>query len=372
MAITKLNVQGVSDAIATDLNNVDTALALAGRRNLVINGAMQVAQRGTSSTGISDSFGYTTVDRMRTQLYIGTWTSEQSTDAPDGFANSFKLTCTTGEASPGAGDVNIINYRLEAQDLQQLAYGTSGAQTMALSFWVKSNKIGTASLGLTQEDNSSKLYTSNYSISSADTWEYKTVTITGDTAGVINNDTGIGLIINWWLNSGSTYTGGSATDSWETYNGNQNSDNLSVGGATSDYFAITGVQLEVGDTATDFEHRSYGEELALCQRYYWTEDMSDTYHALAAGYFASSSVFIGFIPMPTALRSAPTLSYSGSWQAAATSSTSVSSMYLTDNSGANLNLIQFRANTSGNIANAGGMLRNANDSTAKFALDAEL
>ena len=242
----------------------------AGRRNLIINGAMQVTQRTMSATGITSS-GYKSVDRHKVDLSsLGTWTHAQSTDAPNGFANSLKFTCTTADASPAAGDYIISSIATEAQNLQSLAYGTSDAKALTLSFWVKSNKTGAASLEFQQIDNSSKRYTTSYTINSADTWEYKTITVPGDTAGAINNDTGNGLWIGFWLNSGSTYTGGSLSESWQTVNSNQrNASNLGLGGSTSDYWQITGVQLEVGDVATPFEHRSYGEELALCQRYFY-------------------------------------------------------------------------------------------------------
>jgi hypothetical protein len=240
-----------------------------GRRNLIINGAMQVAQRGTQSTGITTT-GFRTVDRFRTSLSsLGTWTEDQATDAPDGFSNSFKLTCTTADASPAAGDVAYIRYMFEGNELQGLAYGASSAKALTLSFWVKSNKTGSASIQLLQNDNSSKNISPSYTISSANTWEYKTVSIPADTAGNIDNDNGPAVSLIWWLNSGSTYSSGSTQTSWATYSAaDSNPANLGVGGATSDYFQITGVQLEVGTNASDFEHRSYGEELALCKRYY--------------------------------------------------------------------------------------------------------
>jgi hypothetical protein len=242
---------------------------LGGRRNLIINGAMQVAQRGAQETGVT-SDGYYTVDRVRlSNTSLGTWTIDQSTDAPNGFSNSFKLTCTTADPSPAASDKILVISRIEAQDLQSLGYGTSDAQSLTLSFYVKSNKTGNGSLNLLQNDNSNKMVSFQYSILSADTWERKTISIPADTSGLINNDNGYGLQLEWFLNGGSNFTGGSHNTSWAVFsNTNRNVSNLGVGEAVSDYFAITGVQLEVGDTATPFEHRSYGEELALCQRYY--------------------------------------------------------------------------------------------------------
>ena len=252
-------------------------------RNLIINGAMQVAQRGTQVTGVTTG-GYRTVDRFTILIdNLGTWTVDQSTDSPNGFSNSLKLTCTTADASPAAGDYAFIRQNIEAQNLQSLGYGTADAKTMTLSFWVKSNKTGSASVDSRQVDNSVKLWSATYSISAADTWEYKTLTIPEDTAGVIDNDNNTGLYIDWWLNSGSTFTGGTAASTWSTNDeSRRNPSNLGVGGATSDYFAITGVQLEVGSVATPFEHRSYGDELARCMRYYEKSEPVAYYYTFLA------------------------------------------------------------------------------------------
>ena len=259
---------GVVSGITT-INSVSLpSTGALSNRNLVINGAMNVAQRATSVTAITNS-DYYTVDRFKTGVgSLGTWTVTQESDAPVGFSNSKKMTCTTADASPAAGGAVSINQRIEGQDLQHLNYGLSSAESLTLSFWVKSNKTGAASIDIQQQDNSNKLYSAGYTINAADTWEYKTITIPGDTAGVINDDNGIGIFIAWWLNSGSTYTGGSH-GGWKTMdNSSRNANNLGVGGAVSDYFQLTGVQLEVGTQATPFEHRSYGDELVRCQRYY--------------------------------------------------------------------------------------------------------
>ena len=246
--------------------------AVHGRRNIIINGAMQVAQRGTSTSGKTGGVSFNSCDRMSFSISsCGTWTVSQDSNAPDGFANSYKVLCTTAKASLAASNYVIpLNYVIEGQDLQQLAFGTSSAKKMTMSFWVKSNKTGSGSVEFLQQDNSGKLFTGTYTINSADTWEYKTISIPADTAGVINDDTGHGIQIQFWGNSGSNFTGGSAGSTWATIsNPNRNPNNLGIGGAVNDYWQITGLQLEVSDTATPFEHRSYGEELALCQRYYW-------------------------------------------------------------------------------------------------------
>jgi hypothetical protein len=275
-------------------------------RNLVINGAMQVAQRGTQVTGVTDT-NFTTTDRFKQEINsLGTWTIDQSTDAPDDFTYSFKLTCTTANASPAASAYSYVGYKVEAQDLQQLNYGSSAAKAMTLSFWVKSNKTGNATVAVLQRDNSIKLLSPQYSISSADTWEYKTISIPGDTAGVINNDNGSGLEFEFYFNAGSTYTTGSHQTTWSTYNNaNRCPSSLGVGGATSDYFAITGVQLEVGERSTPFEHRSYGDELAKCMRYYEQITTNDNHRPLANFYSTTAANF--YVPFKVIKRAAPTI-----------------------------------------------------------------
>jgi hypothetical protein len=268
---------------------------------------MQVAQRGTQVTGVSIS-GYRTVDRFKINVSnLGTWTIDQATDAPAGFTKSFKATCTTANASPTDGSVLMV-YQPEAQDLQLLDFGASGAKSITLSFWVKSNKTGAATIAVLQLQNSNKLVSFEYSISSADTWEQKTITIPGDTAGVINDDNGAGFQFEWWLNSGPNNTAGSHRATWTTFaQGDRNPSNLGVGGATSDYFAITGVQLEAGSVATPFEHRSYGQELSLCQRYYYK--FPAIYNQVFKnGYYESSSLYF-----PVTMRAAPSMNSSGSW-----------------------------------------------------------
>ena len=265
-------------------------------RNLVINGAMQVAQRGTSVTG-STSSGFKTCDRFSIgNSSLGTWTVTQESDGPDGFNKSLKTLCTT--ADDGSGNYILVFHKIEAQDLQQLAYGTSNAKAMVLSFWVKSNKTGNASVELQQQDNSDRQVTYSYNISSANTWEKKTISVPADTSGVINDDNGCGIRLGWWLNSGSagSFEGGTHRSTWTAeVNADRNVTDIGIGGAVNDYFQITGVQLEVDSTgsgiATDFEHRSYGDELARCQRYYqrWAGDHAGNY-GISAGYTYSNGV----------------------------------------------------------------------------------
>lgn len=246
----------------------------AGARNLIINGAMQVAQRGTSATSLGNgNSGYHTVDRFRfaeggTPTYA--FTMSQSTTAPTGFSNSLKLDCTTEDTSLASTDALLVEQYIEAQNLQHLKYGTTSAESVTLSFWVRSNLTGTYAVWFYQEDDN-RAASKTYTINSADTWEHKKITLSGDQTGVIDNNNGAGFRIAWYLASGTSYTSGTANTDWQTLDNTNRAAGLNVNlaSSTSNEWYLTGVQLEVGDTATDFEHRSYGDELRRCQRYYY-------------------------------------------------------------------------------------------------------
>lgn len=289
-----------------DLGNAFDDGALSNR-NLIINGAMKVAQRGTSTTGVTSGVTYV-ADRMPFSLSsLGTWTLTQESDGPDGFANSVKMDCTNADASPAAADYVFFFHRIEGQDLQQLGYGTSGAQSMVLSFYVKSNKTGNGTVGFFQTDNSFKHQSHQYTINAANTWERKSIIIPSDTSGVINDDNGRGFEIEWALNSGSNFSAGTLQSTWTALNNtNRNPSNLGIGGSTSDYWQITGVQLEVGDTATPFEHRSYGDELARCQRYY---EFLGNFDVVSQGHFLGISNSYAAIQVPSSanMRATPTV-----------------------------------------------------------------
>ena len=278
-----------------------------GRRNLLINGAMQVAQRGTSTTGITTGT-YAGPDRIKTQPSgLGTWTVEQSTDAPDGFSNSFKMTCTTADSSPAAPDYIQLRIPIEGQDVQHLDYGSSGALATTLSFYVKSSKTGTFTYVLRTFDSGAgtRLFSKNVTISSTNTWEYKTVTAPGDASGAINNDNTMGLDVAFWLNAGSSFSGGSEQPTWANQSNNDKYlGTLDLGNATNETFQITGIQLEVGENASDFEHRSFGEELELCKRYY---------QQIGSGYGKASSTsnFDCFVTFNPPMRANPTVSDNG-------------------------------------------------------------
>jgi len=179
-------------------------------RNLIINGDMTVSQRGTTQTGVTSTAYGEWCDRWNFDASsAGTWTLSQSSTVPtgQGFGYSLKYDCTTADASLGASDYVALRALLEAQNLQQLKYGTSNAESLTLSFWVRSNKTGTYIVWFYADDGN-RTISKAYTINSADTWEKKTITIDGDTAGTINNDNGIGFRVNFFLGAGSNYTSG--------------------------------------------------------------------------------------------------------------------------------------------------------------------
>ena len=243
----------------------ETALS---NRNIVINGAMQISQRSTS-VAISSN-GYHTLDRWRTAISgLGSWTQTQSTDVPTGagFASSLKMDCTSADASPAAGDYLQVTTRIEGQDVQRLKYGTSSAESMVLSFWVKSTKTGVNVVSFYQDDGAKQI-SGSYTIGTSNTWEYKTITFVGNTVNAIANDNTRGFQVAWYLGAGSNRTSGTLRTTWTAYaTADEAVGQVNNADSTSNDWLITGVQLEVGPVATPFEHRSYGQELALCERY---------------------------------------------------------------------------------------------------------
>jgi len=240
-------------------------------RNLIINGAMTVAQRGTSFASVSSGEAYT-VDRFGRYLNAaGTWTITQSTDTPtgQGFANSIKFDCTTANGSLAANTEFLFFQRFEGQNLQRLKKGTANAEKVTLSFWVKSAKTGTYITELF-DNNNSRHISRAYTISDANTWEKKILTFDGDTTGAITNNNATSIQLNFMLANGSNWQSGTLQTSWgANTQANRAVGQVNLADSTSNDWYLTGVQLEVGSEATPFEHpRSVGDELARCQRYF--------------------------------------------------------------------------------------------------------
>ena len=246
-------------------------------RNIIINGDMSIAQRGTSATGLGNGDnGYHTVDRW-TFLESGTTTYEftmsQDTDVPSGqgFATSLKLDCTTADASLDADNLIRIAQIIESQNLQYLQYGTSNAESLTASFWVKSTVTGDYNVNLYNygSGGGARIISSIYTINSADTWEKKTITFDGDTVEAFLNDNTAGLNLAFSLGSGTSYTSTDAT-SWGSYSSGKLAYGqvANIASSTANNFYITGIQLEAGTTASDFEFIPKEMSLYRCLRYY--------------------------------------------------------------------------------------------------------
>jgi len=277
-------------------------------RNIVINGDMKVAQRSTSVASITTT-GYYTVDRFKTLISsLGTFTQSQSTDVPtgQGFANSFKLDCTTADASPAAGDYLILQQNFEGQNLQYLKKGTANALPLTLSFWVKSTKTGTFIAELYDDDNARNI-SKSYTVSVSNTWEFKTITYAGDTTGAFTNDNGNSLSLNFWLGAGTTYTSGALATSWaSTTDANRAVGQVNIADNTANDFLITGVQLEAGEQASGFEFLPIDTNLSRCLRYYFNL-VNGTDNEIGIGAYISATELNNIIQFPVLMRAGPTL-----------------------------------------------------------------
>ena len=317
MSIVKVNA--ITDAsggnTATINSMTPTADSLQGFRNRIINGAMVIDQRNAGAAVTAN--GAYSVDRfLINNDTTGAYSGQQDSSSPAGFVNSLKFTTTTADASIAAGELCFVRQFVEGTNVSDLAWGTANAKSVMLSFWVRSSLTGSFS-GAISNSGYNRSYPFTYSISAANTWEYKTVTIPGDTTGTWLTTTGIGLRIYWNLGTGTDNTG--TASSWVGA-GNVGADStVAVIGTLNATWYITGVQLEVGSVATPFERRDYGRELAMCQRYACASFPSGTAWAQNAGTTGAFSYIVlvggtsaGFgisMPFPVTMRAAPTVTY---------------------------------------------------------------
>ena len=312
-----------SDAITTHSDGtasakiIDVGGAQLSNRNVIINGDAKVSQRATAKGSIT-SGGYYTVDRWYVTMdTAGTWTMYQDADVPSGygFSKSVSLDVNTANTSLSAGSRAMLSYRLEGQDVQRFCKGTANAKKYALSFWVKCGKTGTYVLELYDHDNSRHIC-KTYTISSANTWEQKKLIFDNETSNAFGNDNGKSLELQFYLAAGSNFTSGTLATSWAAAsNGNRAVGQVNVADSTSNKYFLTGVQLEVGDTVTSFEHRSYGDELRRCQRYFYghsganingsNSSTPDT--VLGAGSCQSTASASVGIVLPVPMRDVPSL-----------------------------------------------------------------
>jgi hypothetical protein len=280
---------------------------------------MQIAQRNTSVTGISTS-GYYTADRWIISLTsAGTWTMNVDSSGPTNteFRSSANVICTTADSSLSAGDIFNFQQRIEGQNVQGIKKGTSEAESLTVSFYVKSSNTGTYICEFFDNDNVRQI-SKSYTINTANTWEKKTITVPPDTTGLFDNDNATSLQLLFWLAAGTNFTSGTLNSSaWASnVNANRAVGQLNLANASGNYWAVTGIQLETGTVATPFEMRNIGQELALCQRYYYKIFPNSGNKMFGFGYNTSTTVasVSGFFPVtmrtrPTALEQSGTAAH---------------------------------------------------------------
>jgi hypothetical protein len=302
-----VSINGTNGLVFNDGSSQATAATGFGFKNRIINGAMVIDQRnaGAAVTVNSTTATYT-VDRFigRGESADGVFTVDQVTDAPAGFTNSAKITVTTADASVGASQLYIFGQVLEGFNVADLGFGTANAQTVTVSFWVRSSLTGT--FGGVLKNDGTFSYPFNYTINAANTWEQKSITIIGQTSGTWDKTNSAGMRLFWSLGAGSTFT--TTANAWASGNYFKPTGATDVIGTSGATFYITGVQLEKGSTATSFDYRPYGTELALCQRYYYRIRGSDTAsNTTIFGYGFSQSTTTGraVINFPVTMRSIP-------------------------------------------------------------------
>jgi len=364
-----------SDAITTAADGTCTANITnnLSNRNKVINGGMMIHQRGDASA--TGSAAYLSCDRFKTNNGSGAQVAvTKSTDTPDGFGASTKWDCTTADTSVAASDFFLIQHRLEGQNIQDFAKGTSSAKQFALSFYIKATKTGVYTVELEDVDNNRHC---SKTITVSDTnWNRYKIIYPADTTGAFVNDNNFSLSINFWLMGGSNYTSGTLqSSSWGTGATTRcSSSNVNAMDSTSNDFYLTGVQLEVGGVVTDFEHRSFGDELSRCQRYFYkvTGDSGD--RVGIGGCCVNSIEFRMNVTFPTTMRALPTIGGTGTAQMdAENDSADFNCSALTIESAPTglISCLGLQAVTSSMTGGQGGNLRFRSDGSS-ITFDAEL
>ena len=343
-------------------------------KNVIINGAMSLAQRGTSSTGIGASHGYFTCDRwyIYSSNNDGRLTMSQDTDAPEGFSKSLKLACTTADTSISSNESLQLVQKIEAQNMQHFCKGTSSAKAFALSFYVKGNAAATYVAELEDYDNSSRHVGKAFNVTTS--WNRVSIIFPADTTGVLGEDNAVGIALNIHLHSGSFNTSGTLRETWGTLS---QGDRVGCGktsffDSTNRTFFITGVKLEPVQV-TDFEHPSFAEELTLCQRYYLRKNASsDAYTTFAQGYIYNSTNGHFRTEFPTTMRATPSFGKSGTFRLIAPNADNLTSFLLNH---ASLDGASFDCGVSGGHGESngnGGLITASNDANAYVRFDAEL
>ena len=300
--MTTLKVGAIEHPTAGSLVTVNGTAP--SNRNRIINGDMRIDQRNAGAS-VSSAGPIYTVDRWSWYYTSGSGhTIQQNADAPTGFSNSLKVTVGTG-ASPSASHQNIIQQPIEGYNAADLGFGAAGASTITFSFWVKSSLTGTFNVWL-QNSANNRAYVSTYTISVANTWEQKSITIAGDTTGTWLKTNGTGLSVGWSLGCGSNFD--TTANTWTSGDRKSTTGTTSVVATNGATFYITGVQLEAGSVATPFERIDYSESLRRCQRYFYA--FPAVYHyVFKNGFYESGQLYF-----PVTMRASPTLSNTGNWR----------------------------------------------------------
>jgi len=372
----KLINDAVTNPKILDETITDAKLDNPKRTNLIINGDMRIAQRDTSVTGKTSS-GYFTVDRWLMDIgTAGTWTISQSTDVPSGqgFGYSTKWDCTTANASLSAGSFMSHQQRFEGQELQRLKKGTSNAETTTISFWVKSNKTGTYIVEIEDRDNTRHI-SQSYTIDSADTWEKKTLTFAGDTTGAFDNDTAASVHLFFWLVAGTNYSSGTLATSWAAKtNANRAVGQVNLADSTSNEFYITGIQWELGSTASDFEHEDLYQQKLKCYRYYYQSDGSSAEFKIhgSGTIFQTTNADI-CMDLPVQTRSVPTVATANTAIQAGATTYAVTGISEVSGTDGGLDRLFLRCATGGTMTVAQGcILTNNNNAGGKITVSSEL
>ena len=284
--------------------NTATTDKIGKRKNKIINGAMKVAQRGTSDSGITSSEYADGPDRFKLGgSSFGTVTVSQSTDSPNDFGNSYKVDVTTANGSLSAGSLLEIQTSLEGQDVQDFAKGTSDAKQYALSFYVKSTKTGTYVAMLFDHDNN-RMVCKTYTVSDTN-WNRYTLIFPADTTGAFDNNNEKSLSVKFILVAGTNFTSGTLQTTWgSSSDADSRVGQVNFADSTSNDWFVTGVQLEIGSVATDFEHKSFADEFLHCCRYYFFTNAQHFF--VARGN--NSDGLVGFVETQVPLRASPSIS----------------------------------------------------------------
>ena len=383
MAIDKVTSAAITDGTITSSDLASGTIEnQSAFKNIIINGDMSIAQRATSASSVTSS-AYNTVDRFKFMpSSIGTYTVSQSTTVPtgQGFAKSFKVDCTTADASPASSDTFRFVQNIEGQNLQYLKKGTSSAESLTASFWVRSNKTGVYTLELYDNDNDRQI-SQTYTISSADTWEKKTLTYAGDTTGAFDNDNAHSLTLQFWLGAGSNFTSGTLSTSWSsTTNADRvSSSQVNIGDSTSNEWYITGIQLEAGTAASDFEHIPFDINGFRCCRYYQKVGLNMPQYRFMPSISTnwSGAAQLGQLTINFPMRANPTTITSGSWTGTGKDATDNNcvpgSLTEIDGDGGFSTMHRFSWNANQNSASLGiGAQYYTNGDTPDLAFDAEL